>query len=59
MYVVSYVCWSFAIQIVKNKSIKKVSKFIVCRGGLKGGFDPATMRSIVHEPRSGEPIFLL
>ena len=23
----------------------------------KGGFDPTTMRSIVHEPRSGEPIF--
>ena len=22
-----------------------------------GGFDPTTMRSIVHEPRSGEPIF--
>ena len=21
-----------------------------------GGFDPTTMRSIVHEPRSGEPI---
>ena len=27
------------------------------RGG--GGFDPTTMRSIVHEPRSGKPIFLL
>ena len=24
-----------------------------------GGFDPTTMRSIVLEPRSGEPIFLL
>ena len=22
-----------------------------------GGFDPTTMRSIVHEPRSGEPFF--
>ena len=24
---------------------------------FQGGFDPTTMRSIVHEPRSGEPIF--
>ena len=24
-----------------------------------GGFDPTTMQSIVHEPRSGEPIFLV
>ena len=33
-----------------------------CRGRSSffprgGGFDPTTMRSIVHEPRSGEPIF--
>ena len=31
------------------------------RGGSsnfpRGGYDPTTMRSIVHEPRSGEPIF--
>ena len=36
----------------------------ITRGGSSffpkgGGFDPTTMRSIVHEPRSGEPIFFV
>ena len=46
-------------EIINKKHEQKSAEI---RGGSSffprgGGVDPTTMRSIVHEPRSGEPIF--
>ena len=47
-----------------SKQSSKGTTTVLNRGGSSffprggGGFDPTTMRSIVHEPRSGEPIFV-